>query len=135
MTISRRKAKRKRAEEEREKRLGKPPKFPEKPEKDILQFLMLHAPHLEPWQRDIIEIVRTEMLYFVPQMQTKVMNEGWASLWHSRIMRKLGDTGVISDSETIEFAQLHSSVLSPSPTSLNPYYLGFKMFEDIEKRW
>ena len=68
------------AEEEREKRLGKPPKFPEKPEKDILQFLMLHAPHLEPWQRDIIEIVRTEMLYFVPQMQTKIMNEGWACL-------------------------------------------------------
>ena len=125
----------KKAEEEREKQLGKPPKFPEKPEKDILQFLMLHAPHLEPWQRDIIEIVRTEMLYFVPQMQTKIMNEGWASLWHSRIMRKLGDTGVISDSETVEFAQLHSSVLSPSPTSLNPYYLGFKMFEDIEKRW
>jgi stage V sporulation protein R len=125
----------KKAEEEREKRLGKPPKFPEKPEKDILQFLMLHAPHLEPWQRDIIEIVRSEMLYFVPQMQTKVMNEGWASLWHSRIMRRLGDTGVISDSETVEFAQLHSSVLSPSPTSLNPYYLGFKMFEDIEKRW
>src|SRR2546428_1524697 len=73
-------SKAKRAEEEREKRLGKPPKFPEKPEKDILQFLMLHAPHLEPWQRDIIEIVRTEMLYFVPQMQTKVMNEGWACL-------------------------------------------------------
>jgi stage V sporulation protein R len=68
------------AEEEREKRLGKPPKFPEKPEKDILQFLMLHAPHLEPWQRDIIEIVHTEMLYFIPQMQTKVMNEGWACL-------------------------------------------------------
>jgi stage V sporulation protein R len=125
----------KKAEEEREKQLGKPPKFPEKPEKDILRFLMLHAPHLEPWQRDIIEIVRTEMLYFVPQMQTKVMNEGWASLWHSRIMRRLGDEGVISDSETVEFAQLHSSVLSPSPTSLNPYYLGFKMFEDIERRW
>jgi len=57
------------------------------------------------------------------------------SLWHSRIMRELGDRGVISDSETIEFAQLHSSVLSPSPTSLNPYYLGFKMLEDIEQRW
>ena len=70
----------KKAEEEREKQLGKPPKFPEKPEKDILQFLMLYAPHLEPWQRDIIEIVRTEMLYFVPQMQTKIMNEGWACL-------------------------------------------------------
>jgi stage V sporulation protein R len=125
----------KRAEEKREQRLGRPPKFPEKPEKDLLQFLLLHAPHLESWQRDIIEIVRTEMLYFVPQMQTKIMNEGWASLWHSRIMRRLGETGVISDADIIEFAQMHSSVLSPSRTSLNPYYLGFKMFEDIEHRW
>ncbi len=125
----------KRAEEKRERRLGRPPKFPEKPEKDLLQFLLLHAPHLESWQRDIIEIVRTEMLYFVPQMQTKIMNEGWASLWHSRIMRRLGDTDVISDADIVEFAQMHSSVLSPSRTSLNPYYLGFKIFEDIEQRW
>jgi stage V sporulation protein R len=125
----------KKAEEERDKRPGKPPKFPEKPEKDILLFLIRHAPHLQPWQRDIIEIVRTEQLYFVPQMQTKVLNEGWASIWHSRIMRRLGDIGIISDSETIEFAQLHSGVLSPSRTSLNPYYLGFKIFEDIERRW
>ncbi len=125
----------KRAEEERDRRPGKPPKFPEKPEKDLLLFLNQHAPHLQPWQRDIIEIVRSEMLYFVPQMQTKTMNEGWASLWHSRIMRKLGDNGVISNSETLEFAQLHSGVLSPSRTSLNPYYLGFKILEDIERRW
>src|SRR5260370_18009664 len=68
----------KKAEEERDKRPGKPPKFPEKPEKDLLLFLIHHAPHLQPWQRDIIEIVRTEMLYFVPMMQTKTMNEGWA---------------------------------------------------------
>ncbi|HVB26117.1 MAG TPA: SpoVR family protein [Ktedonobacteraceae bacterium] len=125
----------KKAEEEREKNRGKPPKFPEKPEKDILLFLSRYAPQMQPWQRDIIEIVRTEMLYFVPQMQTKILNEGWASIWHSRIMRKLGDRGIISDSETIEFATLHSGVLSPSPTSLNPYYLGFKMLEDIEQRW
>lgn len=125
----------KKAEEERHKQPGKPPKFPEKPEKDMLRFLAQYAPHLQPWQRDIIEIVRTEMLYFVPQMQTKILNEGWASLWHSRIMRRLGDLGIISDSETIEFAQLHSGVLSPSRTSLNPYYLGFKMLEDIEQRW
>src|SRR2546421_632666 len=125
----------KRVAEERDKRPGKPPKFPEKPEKDILLFLIRHAPHLQPWQRDIIEIVRAEMLYFVPQMQTKVMNEGWASTWHSRIMRELGDSSVISDSEFVEFAQLHSSVITPSRTSLNPYYIGYKIFEDIEKRW
>jgi stage V sporulation protein R len=57
------------------------------------------------------------------------------STWHARIMRRLGDLGVISDAETLEFAQLHASVLSPSRTSLNPYYLGFKLFEDIERRW
>jgi stage V sporulation protein R len=69
-----------RAEEERDLRHIRPPKFPEKPEKDILLFLMHHAPHLQDWQRDILEIARSEMLYFVPQMQTKVMNEGWACL-------------------------------------------------------
>jgi stage V sporulation protein R len=125
----------KKAQEERDRRPGKTPKFPEKPEKDILLFIMHHAPHLKPWQRDVVEIVRTEMLYFVPQMQTKTMNEGWASTWHSRIMRELADRGIISDSEFVEFAQLHSSVLTPSKTSLNPYYIGFKIFEDIERRW
>jgi stage V sporulation protein R len=123
------------AEEERDKRPGKPPRFPEKPEKDLLLFLMQHAPHLQPWQREIIEIVRNEMLYFIPQYQTKTINEGWASLWHSRIMRELGSRGIISDSEVIDFAQLHSGVLSPSRTSLNPYYIGFKVLEDIERRW
>src|SRR5579871_2354607 len=113
----------KKAEEERDRLPGKPPKFPEKPEKDLLLFLMQHAPHLEPWQRDIIDIVRTEMLYFIPQMQTKTMNEGWASIWHSRIMRSMGDKGYISDSDTLEFAQLHSGVLSPSRMYLNPYYI------------
>jgi stage V sporulation protein R len=126
---------RQKAEQERDRRPGKQPRFPEKPEKDLLLFLIQHAPHLQPWQRDIIEIVRTEMLYFVPQMQTKTMNEGWASTWHARIMRRLSEENVINDSEFMEFAQLHSGVLSPSRTSLNPYYLGYKLFEDIERRW
>ncbi|MDQ6660175.1 MAG: SpoVR family protein, partial [Chloroflexota bacterium] len=74
------------AEEERDKWSGKTPKFPEKPEKDILLFLSRYAPHLQEWQRDVIEIVRTEMLYFVPQMQTKTMNEGWACLVSSSLV-------------------------------------------------
>jgi len=83
--------KEKKAQEERDQRPGKPPKFPEKPEKDILLFLSRHAPHLQPWQRDIIEIVRAEMLYFVPQMQTKTMNEGWACLdSNSLLLTKVG---------------------------------------------
>ena len=57
------------------------------------------------------------------------------STWHSRIMREMGDSGIISNSDFVEFAQLHSSVLTPSRTSLNPYYIGYKIFEDIERRW
>ena len=108
-----------------------PKKFPEEPQKDILKFLAEHAPDLAEWQRDLIGIVREEQLYFVPQMQTKIMNEGWASIWHSRILRELE----LTDAEYTEFAQLHSSVLAPDNMRLNPYHLGFKLYEDIEKRW
>jgi stage V sporulation protein R len=108
-----------------------PRKVPEEPDKDILQFIAEHAPDLEDWQRDTIEIVRTEMLYFVPQMQTKIMNEGWAAYWHLRIMRELD----LPDSEYLEFSQLHANVLAPSKQSLNPYLVGMKMFEDIERAW
>jgi stage V sporulation protein R len=108
-------------------------KIPEEPEKDLLLFLLECAPDLEDWQRDILNIVRNEMMYFLPQMQTKTMNEGWASYFHSRILRDMDLTA----EEHIEFSRLHSSVLSPSPRgmSMNPYYVGFKLFEDIERRW
>ena len=89
----------KKAEEARERRLGKPPRFPEQPEKDLLLFLMQHAPHLQPWQRDIIEIVRTEMLYFIPQMQTKTMNEGWACL--------VGSSLVLTEHGLLRYDALH----------------------------
>src|SRR5213082_128202 len=93
----------KRVAEERDKRPGKPPKFPEKPEKDILLFLIRHAPHLQPWQRDLIEIVRAEMLYFVPQMQTKIMNEGWACL------RK--DSLVLTEHGLLRYDALHDMLV------------------------
>ena len=112
-------------------RAPEPRKFPAEPEKDLLLFLAEYAPDLEPWQRDVIHIVRAEQHYFLPQMQTKIMNEGWASFWHARIMRELE----LTDDEYVEFARLHSSVLSPSKRSVNPYYLGMKIFEDIERRW
>ncbi|MDP2660253.1 MAG: SpoVR family protein [Dehalococcoidia bacterium] len=111
----------------------KPPllKVPPKPQKDLLLFLAEHSPVLRDWQRDIIHIVRQEMLYFYPQIQTKIMNEGWASYWHARILRDMDLTG----SEYIEFASLHSGVLAGSKRRLNPYQLGLKIFEDIERRW
>ncbi|MFC7442812.1 SpoVR family protein [Laceyella putida] len=106
-------------------------RFPEEPEKDLLLFLMHHSRMLEDWQQDIMTILRGEMLYFWPQLETKIMNEGWASYWHIRIMRELD----LDEAETIEFAKLNASVLMPSSTSINPYYLGLKLFEDIERRW
>lgn len=108
-----------------------PEKFPAEPEKDLLLFISQHSPALEDWQRDVVQIVRYESLYFVPQMQTKIMNEGWASYWHVRILRELD----LSDAEYAEFAQLHAGVIAPSRTHLNPYYVGMKIFEDIERRW
>ncbi|AOZ92049.1 SpoVR family protein [Paenibacillus crassostreae] len=105
--------------------------FPPRPEKDIIWFIQEYSQHLEPWQRDILTMLRDEMLYFWPQMETKIMNEGWASYWHQRILRELD----LTSEETIEYAKLNSGVVQPSQNSLNPYYLGLKIFEDIEKRW
>jgi stage V sporulation protein R len=105
--------------------------FPPKPEKDLLLFIEEYARDLEDWQRDILTMLRDEMLYFWPQMETKIMNEGWASYWHQRIIRELD----LTEGETIEYSKLNSGVVQPSQVSLNPYYLGLKIFEDIEKRW
>jgi stage V sporulation protein R len=106
-------------------------KFPPEPEKDLLLFLAEHAPDLEPWQRDVIHMVRAEQLYFLPQMQTKIMNEGWASYWHARIIRELD----LPEGDHIEFAKMHSGVVATSRRSINPYAVGLKLFEDIERRW
>ncbi len=105
--------------------------FPPQPEKDLLLFLEEHSRELEDWQRDILTMMREEMLYFWPQLETKIMNEGWASFWHQRIMRELK----LTTAETIEYAKLNAGVVQPSKTSINPYYLGIKIFEDIENRY
>ena len=108
-----------------------PRRFPQEPEKDLLLFLAEHAPDLEDWQRDILHVVRSEQIYFLPQMQTKLMNEGWAAFWHARIVRELD----LSSDEYLQFAAMHSGVLEPSRRGINPYYVGMKIFEDIERRW
>jgi stage V sporulation protein R len=116
--------------DDKEKESDKEPRE-QLPEKDLLFYIMKNSPSLAPWQRDAIAMVHEEMEYFVPQMQTKIMNEGWASIWHARIMRALD----LSTSDHIEFANLHSGVVSPQKGQLNPYYLGYKIYEDIERRW
>lgn len=107
------------------------PSEPAQPEKDLVGYIMRHSRHLEPWQRDVMGIVREEMLYFVPQMQTKVCNEGWAVWAHTRIMRELE----LTDEEFTDYASMNAGVLSPSRFQLNPYLLGIKVLEDIERRW
>ncbi|WP_425352548.1 SpoVR family protein [Alteribacter populi] len=106
-------------------------KLPPHPEKDILLFIEEYSRELEDWQRDIFTMMREEMLYFWPQLETKIMNEGWASYWHQRIIREMD----LTEEEAIEFAKLNAGVVQPSKTQINPYYLGIKIFEDIEERY
>ncbi|HXF05172.1 MAG TPA: SpoVR family protein [Blastocatellia bacterium] len=115
----------------REEEDARPRREPPEPEKDLVYYIMKNSPILQPWQRDIMAMMHEEMEYFVPQLQTKVMNEGWASFFHSRIMRELD----LTDQEYLDFAELHAAVVSPRKGSLNPYYIGYRIFEDIERRW
>ena len=105
-------------------------RFPAQPERDLMGFLLQHAP-LENWERDILDALREEAYYFLPQRQTKVMNEGWACLWHSKIMT----TRVLTDAEVIDYADHHSGTVATQPGKLNPYKLGLELFRDIKRRW
>lgn len=118
-----------RAEEMKARRREKK-RFPESPEGDVLLFLIENAP-LKNWQRDALSIIREEAYYFLPQARTRIMNEGWATYWHSRIMTEK----MLKDDEIIDYADHHSGTLRGSPLSLNPYKLGVELFRDIEERW
>ncbi len=105
-------------------------KLPERPERDVLKFLLDHAP-LERWERDVLDVIRDEAYYFVPQKQTKIMNEGWASYWHSKMMTQK----VLSAAEIIDYADNNAGVMATAPGRLNPYKLGVELFRHIEERW
>lgn len=106
--------------------------FPPHPEKDLLWFLSNYA-NLEEWEKDVLGIIREESYYFYPIVMTKIMNEGFASFWHAELMFKYDGVG---EQDHIEFCKCHAGVVNPgSPFSINPYYLGFKVFTDIRKRW
>lgn len=114
----------------REQELEASRRFPDEPQRDVLKFLLEYAP-LQPWQHDVLAIIRDEAYYFAPQGQTKIMNEGWASYWHSTIMTRHG----LTDAEVIDYADHHSGTMAMSPTRLNPYKIGIELFRDIEERW
>jgi stage V sporulation protein R len=104
--------------------------IPKQPMRDVLLFLLEHAP-LEPWQHDVLSIVRDEAYYFAPQGQTKVMNEGWATYWHSTIMTR----HFLDATEIIDYADHHSGTVHMPPGNFNPYKIGVEIFRDIEDRW
>ncbi len=122
-----------RAREKREKR------WPQEPEENLLYFVEKHAPLLEPWQREVVRIVRKIGQYFYPQRQTQVMNEGWATFWHYTLLNDMYDDGLLSDGFMLEFLQSHTNVVyqpsydSPNYSGINPYALGFAMWRDLRR--
>jgi stage V sporulation protein R len=105
-------------------------RVPPVPDEDILLFVRDHNPFLADWERDVLTIVHEQAQYFIPQIETKIMNEGWASFFHKRILESLD----LPQEIHLEFIVRHNQVLRPIPGGLNPYHLGFKLWEDIERR-
>lgn len=114
-------------------------RYPQEPQENLLYFMEKNAPLLEPWQREILRIVRKVSQYFYPQKQTQVMNEGWATFWHYTILNHLYDEKKVSDRFMLEFLHSHTNVVfqpaynSPYYNGINPYALGFAMFQDIKR--
>ena len=109
-------------------------RFPAEPQENLLYFIEKHAPLLEPWQREIVRIVRKIAQYFYPQRQTQVMNEGWATFWHHRLLNQLYDDGYLADGLMIEWLSSHTNVIYQRPmAALNPYALGFAMYTDMKR--
>lgn len=105
-------------------------KIPVEPCDDVLGFIIRYSA-LEEWEKNILRIVKRETQYFMPQIETKIMNEGWASFWHYNILKELD----LDEGLHFEFLKRHNDVVAPIVGGLNPYYLGFKVFQDIEKRF
>jgi stage V sporulation protein R len=114
-------------------------RFPAEPQENLLYFIEKNAPLLEPWQREIVRIVRKVAQYFYPQRQTQVMNEGWATFWHYTLLNTMYDDGHLSDGVMIEWLQSHTNVVYQPPVGhrayngLNPYALGFAMYTDLKR--
>jgi stage V sporulation protein R len=114
-------------------------RFPDEPQENLLYFIEKNAPLLEPWQREVVRIVRKIAQYFYPQRQTQVMNEGWATFWHHHLLNTMYDDGQLSDGVMIEWLKSHTNVVYQPPvghraySGINPYALGFAMYTDIKR--
>lgn len=124
---------------EKEETQAKNSHFPKEPQENLLYFMEKNAPLLEPWQREILRIVRKISQYFYPQKQTQVMNEGWATFWHYTILNHLYDEGKVTERFMLEFLHSHTNVIYQPPynshwySGMNPYAIGFAMFQDIKR--
>ena len=124
---------------EKEEEKHKEFRFPTEPQENLLYFIEKNAPLMEPWQREVVRIVRKIAQYFYPQRQTQVMNEGWATFWHYTILNRLYDKGLVNDGFMMEFLQSHTNVVTQPPyyspyfSGINPYTLGFSMMMDIKR--
>ncbi|MDY4077954.1 MAG: SpoVR family protein [Clostridium sp.] len=105
-------------------------KIPLEPYDDLVGFIIEYG-KLEEWEKNILKVVKRETEYFLPQIETKTMNEGWASYWHYTILKNLN----LDENLHFEFLKRHNDVVAPIVGGINPYYIGFKMFQDLEKRY
>ncbi len=107
---------------------------PPHPERDLLWFVAQYAPEMESWERDIFLAVREESFYFYPVFATQIMNEGWASYWHARLLR---EADFITQQAYVDAIKCHSDVVRPVAAdeqvalNINPYHLGFALWERI----
>ncbi len=114
-------------------------RFPSEPQENLLYFIEKNAALLEPWQREVVRIVRKVAQYFYPQRQTQVMNEGWATFWHYTLLNTMYDRGFLADGFMIEWLRSHTGVIYQPPvghraySGINPYALGFSMFSDLRR--
>ncbi|WP_374675210.1 SpoVR family protein [Ideonella sp.] len=124
---------------EKEEEAAAPKRFPADPEENLLYFIEKNAPLLEPWQRELVRIVRKIAQYFYPQRQSQVMNEGWATFWHHKLLNTMYDDGYLTDGVMIEWLKSHTNVIyqprvgDRNYSGLNPYALGFAMYTDIKR--
>tara|TARA_R110001583_G_scaffold40370_3_gene129049 strand:+ start:882 stop:2246 length:1365 start_codon:yes stop_codon:yes gene_type:complete len=102
-----------------------------KPDHDILSFFLEYKRTWKTWQMDLIEIVRDESWYFMPQIKTKILNEGWASFWHYKILHELK----LDEEYHVPFMKMHNAVVRPHIGGVNPYHLGFYIFQKLEKEY
>jgi stage V sporulation protein R len=111
--------------------------IPPHPEFDLLWFIAHYAPELEQWERDIFLAVRAESLYFYPVFACQIMNEGWASYWHARLLR---EADFLPQPLYLAALKSHSDVVRPyaagqeTALAINPYHLGFTLWEHVVDR-